>query len=198
MVDPRSARLWGYRALFAGFAAAILFFRLLPLSSGPRPWPLPAPVAGLLPDWLYPDGWPGADLLLCLALVWVQRRPDHLPAAAIAAVFLMEDILTMRPPGLWALLALIGTEVLRSRQAITRDLPFWAEWAMVAAVLAAMVLANRLILAVLMVPQAPLGQVLVHALGTLLLYPLVAVFVQYVLGLHRAAPGEVDSWGTRI
>lgn len=198
MVDPRTARLWGYRALFLALFALILMFRLLPLTALPRDWPLPANMVAMLPDWLYPQDWPGADLLLCLVLVWVQRRPDHLPAPMIALVFLFDDVLAMRPPGLWAALVLIGTDYLRGREAITRDLPFWAEWLMVGLVLGAMTLANRLVLAVFMVPQVGVGLSVVHMFVTLAIYPIMAVFMQYVFGLHRAAPGEVDSWGNRI
>lgn len=198
MVDPRTARLWGYRALFLALFALILMFRLLPLTALPRDWPLPANMVAMLPDWLYPQDWPGADLLLCLVLVWVQRRPDHLPAPMIALVFLFDDVLTMRPPGLWAALVLVGTDYLRGREAITRDLPFWAEWLMVGLVLGAMTLANRLVLAVFMVPQVGVGLSVVHMFVTLAIYPIMAVFMQYVFGLHRAAPGEVDSWGNRI
>ena len=52
-------------------------------------------------------------------------------------MFLLDDLLSYRPPGLWTALVLIATEVLRARESGTRDLPFWGEWAMVGAVMLA-------------------------------------------------------------
>ena len=114
MVDPVTSTRLGYQAAFVGLAALVLFVRALPLSAVPAVIPAP-------------------DLLLCLAIAWVLRRPDFIPVVVIVAVFLMEDILSMRPPGLWTLIVLFGTEFLRSRATLTRDLPFLLEWAMVGA-----------------------------------------------------------------
>ncbi|MCY1126399.1 rod shape-determining protein MreD [Frigidibacter sp. RF13] len=198
MVDPRTAKLWGFRALFLGLAVLILFFRLLPLSALPQDWPLPQAIVDHMPGWLYPHDWPGTDMLLALTLVWVQRRPDFVPAPLIAAAFLLDDLLTGRPPGLWTLIVVAGTEFLRSREARSRDLPFVGEWLMAGAVIAAMVLANRLVLTIFMVPQVGFGPVVIHMVATILLYSLLAGLMQLTFGLHRAAPGEVDSWGNRI
>ncbi len=198
MVDPRTARLWGFRTLFLGLFALILFFRLLPLSALPNSWPLPDALLDRFPGWLFPRQWPGSDALLCLTLVWVQRRPDFIPAPMVAALFLLDDFLAMRPPGLWALIVLLGTEFLRLREARTRDLPFPGEWMMAAGLIVTMTLANRLVTAVFMIPQVGFGPVILHMLATIALYPVLALFMQYVFGLHRAAPGEVDTWGNRL
>ena len=104
----------------------------------------------------------------------------------------------MRPPGLWALIVLIGTEFLRSREALTRDLPFGLEWAMVGAVIAAMALANWLVLALFMVPQIALGPVLMQFLSTLVAYPVVVALSHVFFGLRKVAPGEVDALGHRL
>ena len=179
MADAVTANRLGYRGLFLGLAAAVFFLRLLPIST--------EPVA-----------WPGPDVMLCLALAWVLRRPDFVPAATVVAVFLLEDMLLMRPPGLWTLLALVATEFLRDRAVVLRDIPFLVEWLMVAALMAAMLLANRTVLAVLMVPQAGLGLSLAQYLSTVLAYPLVVGLSQFVFGLRKVAPGEVDELGHRI
>lgn len=179
MVDAVSANRQGYRALFVGLAVAIFFLRMLPLSTEPVTWP-------------------GPDVLLCLALAWVLRRPDFVPAATIVAVFLVEDLLQVRPPGLWTLLALFATEFLRDRAVVLRDIPFLVEWLMVAALMALMLLANRLVLAVVMVPQAGLGLTLAQYLSTVLAYPAVVGLSQFVFGLRKVAPGEVDELGHRI
>ncbi len=179
MVDPVSANRVGYRLVFLGLAAAVFFLRILPLSTEPV-------------------GWPGPDVLLCLALAWVLRRPEFVPAAAVVAVFLIEDMLLMRPPGLWTLLALLATEFLRDRAVVLRDIPFLVEWLLVAALVAAMLLVNRSILALAMVPQAGLGLSLAQYVSTVLAYPVVVLLSHSVLGLRKVAPGEVDELGHRI
>lgn len=176
MIDPVTARRWTYRALFVALAALLLFLRLLPLST------LPARI-------------PGPDLMLCITFAWVLRRPDFVPAVAIVAVFVIEDMLAMRPPGLWALFVLLGSEFLRDRAGAMRGLPFLAEWATVTAVMAIMLLANRLVLALVMVPQTGLGPTLLQLLATVAAYPLVVAASHLALGLR--APGELDGMRSR-
>lgn len=179
MVDPIATQRLAHRALFIAIVAVILFIRLLPLAPGT-------------------GGIPGPDLILCLALAWVLRRPEYSPALLIVAVFLLQDLMFLRPPGLWTLIVLLATEFLRSREVAWRDLPFVLEWLVVGGVLAAMLLANRAVLAMVMVPQAALGQELLQLLSTLAAYPLVVVASRLAFGLRRAAPGEVDALGHRL
>lgn len=179
MAEPVERRIWAYRGLYLGLALLTLFLKLLPLG-------------GL------PGGLPWPDLLLCLTMAWVLRRPEYLPALLIAGVYLMADFLLMRPPGLWALLVLLGTEFLRSRSTLTRELTFIMEWMMVAGVIAAMVIGMRLVLAVAMVPQAPLDMTLAQLTLTILAYPLVVLISSYVLNVHKPATGEVDAMGRRL
>jgi rod shape-determining protein MreD len=179
MAEPAGRRVWAYRGLFLSLALIALFLKLLPLG-------------GL------PGGLPWPDFLLCLTMAWVLRRPEHLPALLIAAVYLLADFLLLRPPGLWAFLVLLGTEFLRSRSVISRELSFVLEWMMVAGVMAALVLGMRLVLAILMVPQAPLDMTLAQLTLTILAYPLVVVFSLYVLNVHKPATGEVDAMGRRL
>lgn len=162
---------WWYRWLFAGLAAALMFLQLLPLST----------VAG---------GLPGPDLLVCLAIAWVLRRPEYVPALLIAVVFLMQDLLVMRPPGPWAATVLLGCEVLRRRPLPARDVPFVLEWGIVGATLLAMVLAYRLALALAMVPQPGLGLMLVQLVMTVSVYPAVVFVTQFVFRIRKTAPGE--------
>ncbi|MDI3335616.1 rod shape-determining protein MreD [Defluviimonas aestuarii] len=179
MVDPAAATRFSYRSLFLALAAVILFVRLLPLSA-------------------LPARFPGPDLILCLALAWVQRRPDYAPALLIVIVFLIEDILAMRPPGLWALIVLLGTEFLRSREALLRDLPFIVEWAATGALILAMAIVNWLVLALFLVPQADFGPVMLQVITTIVAYPLIVLATLFVLGVRRTATGEVDTLGRRI
>jgi len=169
----------GYLGLWLLIASLSILFRLLPLS---------VPV----------DAWPRPDLLLPLTLAWVLRRPAHLPAIAIAVMFLIEDMFMMRPPGLWALLVLIGTEFLRRRHSVVREMHILLEWALVSAVIVAMFVANRLGLVIVISPRAPLDLSLVKLVFTLLSYPLVVLVLQSVLRVRKPATGEVDELGRRI
>lgn len=179
MVDPLTTKRLSHRALYVVLAAVILFLQLLPLSNGT-------------------SRLPGPDLTLALTLVWVLRRPDYVPALLIVAVFFLEDLMFLRPPGLWALIVLLATEFLRSREESLRELPFVLEWLIVGALMAVMLLAYRLVLAVVLVPQPMLGQALAQMLVTLAVYPVVAIASQLAFGLRRAAPGEVDALGHRL
>ena len=49
-----------------------------------------------------------------------MRRPDFLPVLLIGAVVLLEDLILLRPPGLWTALVILATEFVRARAALTR------------------------------------------------------------------------------
>jgi rod shape-determining protein MreD len=178
MIDPITTQRLFHRAVYIAITMVILFLQLMPLS----------PSAG---------HFPGPDLTLTLTMAWVLRRPEYVPALSIVAIFLLQDMMFMRPPGLWTLLVLLGAEFLRSRETSLRDLPFVLEWLVVAGVLCAMVLANRLVHALVMIPQPGLGTELLRMLMTLLAYPVVVAATRFGIGLKRAAIGEVDALGHR-
>lgn len=166
-----------YLGLYLLIAAASILVRILPLSI---------------------SDWPAPNLLLALTMAWVLRRPAHLPAPAIALVFLGEDLFLMRPPGLWALAVLAGTEFLRRRALVVREMNLLMEWAMVAAVLVAMSVAYRLALMIVMVPRDPLDLSVEALAVTILSYPLVVWGLQGVLRVKKPATGEVDELGRRL
>lgn len=174
----RSAQ-WIYRGVFLVLALGLLFLKLLPLGQS----------AGALP---------GPDILLCLIMAWVVRRPDYLPLVMIAVVVLIEDLLLMRPPGLWAALVVLATEFLRSRVALTRELNFVVEWILVAGLMVVLLVSYRLILAVAFVPQAPFGFVAVQVIWSIVLYPVVVGLSHLILDLRKPATGEIDSFGRRV
>ncbi len=176
MVDSFRGSVWIYRAAFLFVALFILFVKLLPLGS----------VAG---------DWPGPDILLCLIFAWVVRRPDFLPVLLVAFVLLLEDLILMRPPGLWTALVVIATEFVRSRMALTRELSFWAEWALVGGLMFGLLLAYRLVFSVAFLPQPGFGFALLQTLWSILCYPLVVAASRFVLDLRKPAMGEVDAYG---
>ncbi|MGC8201776.1 rod shape-determining protein MreD [Aliiroseovarius sp. PTFE2010] len=179
MDDFLLPRRWVYRLMLVFISMVIVFVHLLPISVGT-------------------GGWPAPDLVLAFGYAWVLRRPDYVPVFLFAAIMLMTDMLFLRPPGLWAALAVMGLEFLRSREPFQRDLPFPVEWAMVAAVMTGLLVANRLIQAIFVVNQASLGLSVMQLIGTIVTYPLVVLISQSLLGVSKIAPGELDSTGHRV
>ena len=156
--------IWRYRILFVGLAAMVGFVQLLPINA-------PA------------DRLPGPDILLLIALSWTVRRPVFLPVLLVAAVFLIADLLFMRPPGLWTALVILGCEFLRSRRVLLKNVSFPIEWLLVAGVIGAMTLANAMILGLFSVPQPTAGLLVIRMLFTVLCYPLVVILAGRAFGL---------------
>lgn len=198
MVERRQTQRLIYVLLFLGLAALVTFYRLLPLGGyGVGHGPAGADDLNVANGYAGLTSLPMPDILLCLSLAWMVRRPDLLPAPLIAGYFLLEDILLLRPPGLWALIVLTATEFLRSRRTQLRGYGFGLEYLLIIGLLLAMFLANRAVLAIVMAPQAHLGLSLMHFLGTVLAYPLVVAVSHFAFGLRKPATGEVDSLGQK-
>lgn len=175
----RSSGAWPGRITYLILAFVLLVAPLLPLNTVPRAYASP-------------------DFLLAVTAAWAARRPDTLPAPVVAVVFLLADLLFQRPPGLFAALVLLLTEALRRRSTRLRKGSFLGEWMVVGLGIALVSLANRLILALVMTPQAPLGLTLIQVILTITLYPIIAGVAHVALGLRRPAQGEVDALGHRI
>ncbi len=179
MADNPTADIWRHQALFLLLTLGIVFLSLVPLNTVPR---------NIAPP----------DLLLALTFAWVARRPDFLPVWLIALLFFLTDFLFHRPPGLWAALVVLGTEFLRNRIHNLRNMTFVAEWAMVGTVLLAIMVGNRLVLALTATPQVPLSLTLIQIGATILIYPLAVLASNALFGVRKTAPGEVDALGHRL
>lgn len=179
MAEAVLGGVWIWRLVYLLAFLVMLFLRLLPLPT-------------------VPGALPGPDLLLCLSCAWVLRRPDHLPALLIAGAVLVEDLLLMRPPGLWAAIVLIGTEFLRSRAAFSRELTWVSEWIMVSIVMSAMLLGYRLLMTLMVLPQPGLGMSVTQLIFTVIAYPFVVGVLRVTLGLRKPIAGEVDARGRRL
>jgi len=171
MAEYSASRLWLMRAGFVGLALAIMFFHLLPLDTQPRRWAPP-------------------DLLIVFAFAWVLRRPDYLPLLSLALVMLAADFMLQRPPGLLALLVVLGAEYLKNQTAGLRQASFLGEWAAVTIVLVAITILNRLILMVVVVQPDPLGLSLIQMVLTVAIYPVVVVITQSLMGVRKPRPGD--------
>ena len=168
MVDPAASRRWLYYALFLGLALSLMLLQLLPLGIGSQ-------------------SFPGPDVLLCVVLIWTQRRPDFVPLPLLAPVLLFADFVLMRPPGLWAALTLLGAEFLRKRHLGAREVPFMIEWGFASCVIFGVVLCHWAINALVSAPPLLLSMSLVQALMTALAYPLVMVLSQSAFQVRKLA-----------
>ena len=177
-MDRGASHVWIMRGWFLGLAVLLMFFHLLPLDTVARRWAPP-------------------DLLVAFVFAWTLRRPDYVPVLCIAGVMLMADLMFQRPPGLLALLVLAGTEYLQMRFTGLRQASFVGEWVAVCIVLVTVTVANRLILAVLAVQQAPLGLTLMQMLMTIAVYPLVVAVTHALFGVRRPTPADGDVQGAR-
>ena len=165
-----------YRVTFVFLVSAVLFVQLLPLSPGPT-------------------GIPGPDIILLIALSWIVMRPDYVPVLLLAAVFLVTDLLLMRPPGLWTALAVLAGEFLRGRQTQLRAASFFTEWALIAGLIVAMTITNALLLALFGLTQPSHGLTLLRLIFTILCYPLVVILAGRAFGIRKVRAGDQDRFG---
>ena len=176
MAEWTDRKTWINRGVFVFLAFVLIVIDLVPLDMRPSLWAAP-------------------DLLLAATLAWVARKPRHVPVLVIAAIMLMTDFLFMRPPGLWAALVVGLTEMIRRQHRDFRNMPLLVEWGTITVGIIAITLANRVILAIVMAPQAPLALTMIEMAGTIAIYPVVLIVAHFVFGVSRSAPGELGSKG---
>jgi rod shape-determining protein MreD len=196
MIDPVTTNIWIHRILFVVIALTLLFWRLLPLEHSSQLQCAAADQSCLLRAWF--AHIPGPDIMLCIVFAWTMRRPDFLPVILIAVVVLLEDLILLRPPGLWTALVIIAAEFVRSRVILTRELNFWVEWLLVSGLMLAMLLIYRLVFALVLLPQTGFGFAIVQVIGSIICYPAVVFLSRVVLDLHKPAMGEIDAYGRRM
>lgn len=167
MIDLVIARRRAGQAALAAAALALVLLLVVPLPGA------------------FEARLPGPDILLCLVLAWVARRPDEAPAWLIGLIGLFADFMLMRPPGLGAALWVLAGESLRGRR--PEGAPtFLAEWALAAGAIVAVLVAEAALRALFQVPQAGAGSTAARVLFTALAYPLVVGVARQLLGLRRA------------
>ena len=172
------SRTWPMRLAFAALALVIVFFHLLPLETVPRQWAPP-------------------DVLLAFTFAWVLRRPDYVPIVLAAAVCLMVDLLLQRPPGLYAALAVLGCDFLKSRANGVSDASFLGEWTTVAIVLTGIMLLYRLALGLVVLHDPPLTLTLSRLALTIAIYPLAVVISQTAFRVRKPTPADANAMGAR-
>ncbi|WP_299044275.1 rod shape-determining protein MreD [uncultured Tateyamaria sp.] len=173
-----SSRLWTMRIAFSALVMVIVFLHLLPLQTA---------TGGLI--------WP--DFLLLFALAWSVRRPDYVPATLLAVLFLMADLLLQRPPGLWALLALIACEQMKMQSRSLRDASLASEIVSAVLWIVGIGIAYRLVLAIMLIGVPPLGPALIQIVVTAVAYPLAIAITHMLMGVRKPTPGDIDGKGVR-
>ena len=100
------------------------------------------------------------DLLYCLLVAWVVRRPARTPLWRVVALGLFADVMLSRPLGLGALGLMLVVETFRRRALLFHGAPFLLEWgAAVAAFARDARSAMHLALALVLVAPPGLGAV---------------------------------------
>ncbi|WP_407495226.1 rod shape-determining protein MreD [Pseudooceanicola sp. MF1-13] len=173
------ARIWAMRGVYLCICLGILLLELLPLQTEPRQFA-------------------GPELMLLLTFTFALRRPEYVPAWAVGLIMLLGDFLLHRPPGLMAGLTVIAVEALRARSDGLRTLPFSVEWLTAALAAAGVLIGFRVVLALFLIPQAPLVLAASQLAATAIAYPIVVLGSAALFGVRRVAPGEVDQLGHRI
>ncbi len=151
---------------------------------------LTAIVFPLLPLELEAESPALPDILLALTAAWVLRRPDSVPVLLIVPVFLFADFILGRPPGLWTLLALTMTELLRIQAAGQNDRPFLIEWFTFTVFVMLMLLIQGVLLSLTLSPTPNMDHVLGLFAKTVLLYPVIVFLLYYVFRVR--APRDVE------
>lgn len=167
---------WLFGAAYAGIVACLILINLMPLK-------------------IIPGRLPGPDLMLCVTLAWVLRRPQFVPLPVVAGLFLLADMFFMRPLGLWAAIVVVAVELLRAREPAIRDQTFPVEWGLVAGVMLIMTAANRMIQTVFLVDQVSLGLEFSQVIMTVLAYPAVVLVTRFVFGVTKMRPDDTEAQG---
>lgn len=133
----------------------------------------------LVPMGLAANSIPFPDILFCLIVAWVIRRPSSAPMLVVALLAVLADALMMRTMGLWAFGIFVGTEVLRLSERAFRDIPFVLEWLYISILLALMLLLQNLMLIASFDDAFSLNTVVWHWVRSVAAYPLVVAVLHW-------------------
>lgn len=178
MSEHNAARPWTMRIAFLALVVVILFFHMLPLQTAT-------------------GGWIWPDLILAFALAWSVRRPDFVPVVLLAGCFLLADLLLQRPPGLWAVLALVACAQMQHQSRTLRDASLATELMSAAAWIVGVGLGYRIILAILLVETPSLAPALLQIVMTVIAYPVVVAITHVLMGVRKSTPHDLGSTGVR-
>jgi rod shape-determining protein MreD len=132
------------------------------------------------------------DLLYCLLVAWVVRRPARTPLWEIVALGLFADVMLSRPLGLGALALMLAVEAFRRRALLFHGAPFLLEWGAAVAGFALMLVGLHLALELVFVAPPGLIPSARHLLATAIAYPLLVLGLTWCLRVR--APRAVAAY----
>ena len=179
MTRARATPPWLRRLLLPLFGLVAIYAALIPLAPG--------------------SGAVAPDLLYCLVIAWVIRRPASAPIWAVLGLGLFADLMLSRPLGLGALGLLLASEAVRARANLFRGGPFLLEWLAAVLVFALMLAGIAAVMRLSLADAPALTSLLRHLIATALAYPLVVLAL--VWGLGFTSPGGAQFGrraGTRL
>ncbi|MEM9011355.1 MAG: rod shape-determining protein MreD [Pseudomonadota bacterium] len=146
---------------------------------------LGAILVALVPGGPVPQSWAMPDLLYCLVVAWVVRRPETAPFWLIFLLGLTADLMIGRPVGLGAILLVLAAEVFRSQRRTVLEGGAVAEWIAAGTVFALILGAQVLMLWITFANLPALGELLRYGIVTVAVYPIVVLVCH---GLFRLRP----------
>ncbi|MDG2340003.1 MAG: rod shape-determining protein MreD [Paracoccaceae bacterium] len=176
MAERYRTHLWAMRLLYAALCSLVMMFHLLPLGQ--------LATVSFTPD-----------VILCLTLAWVIRRPEYAPILLIAIVALLADLLLMRVPGLWAALVVLLANSIGKKRRRMRSTGFAVEWFRVSSGIAVIFVVQRIALSLLFVEPAPIIANLAQFIATIAAYPLIVALTAGVLRIRKPDLIEAEAGG---
>lgn len=178
MAERSVTQTWAMRLLYVAVCGVVIMFYLLPLGQ---------------------DGWItfSPDLVLGITLAWVIRRPDYAPILLVAAVALLADLLLMRVPGLWAALVVLLANRFAQQRHRMRSTGFGLEWLRVSTGIAAIFVAERVAMTVLLLDTPSLTLNAAQYLATVAVYPLIVAITAGVFRIRKPALIDTTASGRR-
>ncbi len=165
-MEPSLVNRLRVRGLYVGLAFLILFVQTLPITFS-------------FSHFLAPD------VLLAITFAWVLRRPDAITPLVIGVVFLANDFILHRPPGLWTAIVLIACVFLQGRIPRLKDAVYSIEFGLVIGMMIVCFLGYQILLVVTFSgAQPPLPSIL-QLITTIVIYPLVTFGSRRMFGLSR-------------
>ena len=134
---------------------------------------------------------PSPDILLCVVIFLVVRRPVGTPGVLVLALGLARDLLGGGPVGLGALVLLAAAETVRALAGPLRRRSRLYEFAMVAALAAATALAQVIVLTMTFAALPPLELLGLRFLMTVGAYLVVFVLFRQVLRIRAERSSEL-------
>ena len=178
MAEKSGVHLWSMRLLYSALCGLVVMFHLLPLGQ-----------LGAISF--------SPDIILCITLAWIVRRPDYAPILLIAVIALLADLLLMRVPGLWAALTVLLADSVSKQRHKMRSTGFGVEWFRVSVGIAVIFVVERVALGFLFVETPPLGASIAQYLATLVAYPIVVGVTSGVFRVRKPELIETTPAGRR-